>query len=579
MGASTEHVDAVVVGSGFGGSVTAYRLAKEGIGVCLLERGKPYPPGSFARTPREMRSNFWDPSEGLQGLFDIWSFKGIDAVVSSGLGGGSLIYANVFIRKDERWFDSVMPDGTHVPWPVTRAELDPHYDNVHRIIDPTPYPFDKAPYDRTPKTGAYRDAAAAAGVEWFLPDLAITFGADRARPVIGEQIPDLEVPGGGGLRVPNVHGMPRTTCRLVGECNVGCNYGAKNSLDFNYLSLAAHHGADLRTRHEVRSFAPRRGGGWIVRYVEHTPEHAGAESFDTSTLPVRELACERLILSAGALGTPFLLLRNADALGALPPALGSRFSGNGDLLSFITNARHSDGRPWPLESAIGPAITSTIRVPDQNDPGGTGPGYYVQEGGYPVWASWLQEGLDLPGELRRVAHFVLRRVWAQISHSPQSEIGSQIADVLDDADQAATLLPMLGMGRDTPDGRYWLDDGMLALDWSERTSEHYLDGVRATMKSVNDALGGDFVQNPLSHLHRLITVHPLGGAPMGADPESGVVDSRGRVFGHPGLHIADGSVMPGPVGPNPSFTIAALADRFADAIVAEHEGRAVEAPA
>jgi cholesterol oxidase len=565
MGATTEHVDAVIVGSGFGGSVTAYRLAKEGIGVCLLERGKPYPPGSFARTPREMRANFWDPSEGLQGMFDIWSFRGIDAVVCSGLGGGSLIYANVFIRKDEHWFDSVMPDGTHVPWPVTRADLDPHYDNVHAIIRPTPYPFGRAPYKDTPKTGAYRDAAAAAGVEWFLPDLAITFGADPANPVIGEQIPEA---------IPNVHGMPRSTCRLVGECDVGCNYGAKNSLDYTYLSLAKHHGADLRTRHEVRTFAPRAGGGWLVRYVEHTDEHVG-ESFDTSTLPVREIACERLILSAGALGTPFLLLRNRDALGGLPPAMGSRFSGNGDLLSFVTNARHPDGSPWLLESPIGPAITSTIRVPDEND-GGSGPGYYIQEGGFPAWASWLQEGLDLPGELRRVAHFLLRRVWAQVKHSPQSEIGSQIADVLDDADQAATLLPMLGMGRDTPDGRYSLsaDERHLALAWTEDTSQVYLGRVRETMEALNDALGGDWVQNPLSHLHRLITVHPLGGAPMGTDPESGVVDSHGRVFGHPGLHVADGSVIPGPVGPNPSFTIAALADRFADAIVAEHQGTA-----
>ena len=329
----------------------------------------------------------------------------------------------------------------------------------------------------------------------------------------------------------------------------------------------------------MRSFAPRDGGGWSVRYVVHTDEHEGDGTFDTTTLPVRELQCERLILSAGALGTPYLLLRNAQALGALPPALGTRFSGNGDLLSFVTNARRADGSPWPLEAPIGPAITSTIRVPDENDPGGSGPGYYIQEGGYPVWASWLQEGLDLPGELRRVAHFLLRRVWAQVRHSPQSEIGSQIADVLDDADAAATLLPMLGMGRDTPDGRFSLDEGLLALDWTERTSEAYLARVRAAMAAINDALGGELVQNPLSHLHRLITVHPLGGAPMGASPQEGVVDAHGRVFGQRGLHVADGSVMPGPVGPNPSFTIAALADRFADAIVAEHEGRAVEATA
>lgn len=101
---SREHADVVVVGSGFGGSVTAYRMAEAGRSVVLLERGRPYPPGSFARTPQEMSRALWDPSEGLYGLFDVWNFHGADSLVSSGLGGGSLIYANVLLRKDEHWF-------------------------------------------------------------------------------------------------------------------------------------------------------------------------------------------------------------------------------------------------------------------------------------------------------------------------------------------------------------------------------------------------------------------------------------------------------------------------------------------
>src|SRR5919106_1169055 len=112
--------DAVIVGSGFGGSVMTYRLAEAGLDVCLLERGRPYPPRSFARSPREMSRNFWDPSEGHYGLYDLWSFSGIEALVSSGLGGGSLIYANVLLRKDEEWFVGDGPGGES--WPVTRAE-------------------------------------------------------------------------------------------------------------------------------------------------------------------------------------------------------------------------------------------------------------------------------------------------------------------------------------------------------------------------------------------------------------------------------------------------------------------------
>jgi cholesterol oxidase len=557
-----EHFDAVVVGSGFGGAVTAYRLADADLDVCLLERGKAYPPGSFARSPRELSRNFWDPSQGLQGLFDIWSFRKLEAVISAGLGGGSLIYANVFIRKDERWFNRRLSDGSEERWPVTRADLEPHYDNVDAVIRPTPYPLDHPPYSTTHKTNAFREAAEQAGLEWQLPKLAITFGADPNRPVPGEPIPES---------TPNLHGRTRYTCRLVGECDVGCTYGSKNSLDYNYLTLAKTRGAELRTRCEVRTFEPRRTGGYLVRYVEHTDENEGAKT-DTGKLPVREVSCDRLVLSAGALGTPFLLLRNRGALPALSTALGSRFSGNGDLLSFATHARRSrNGKraPWIIDPNVGPVITSTIRVHDKAD-GGSGPGYYIQEGGYPAFASWLQESLDLPGELSRVSRFALRRIWDRLTKSPKSDLSAEISKVIGTTQRSATVLPMLGMGRDTPDGVMRLRGGFLDVDWTTEGSAEYLARVRASMRAISDALGAKWVENPLWRLKRVITVHPLGGCPMSDSPRDGVVDARGAVHGHPGLYIADGSVMPGPVGPNPSFTIAALADRTADRIIADH---------
>ena len=137
---SSEHFDAIVVGSGFGGSVVAERLASGGRHVCVLERGKPYPPGSFPRKPREMRTNLWDPSAGLHGLYHLWSFRGLEAIAASGLGGGSLIYANVLIRKDERWFvhDQPVGDSGVEHWPIDRADLEPHYDRVERMLGATP---------------------------------------------------------------------------------------------------------------------------------------------------------------------------------------------------------------------------------------------------------------------------------------------------------------------------------------------------------------------------------------------------------------------------------------------------------
>jgi len=132
-----EQFDAIVVGSGFGGSVIAYRLAEAGLRVCLLERGKAYPPGSFPRSPYWMRDSFWDPGKGLYGLYDFWSFHRIHALVASGLGGGSLIYANVVMRKDEEWFvKDDLQNGGYEYWPLTRPKPDPHYDAVEGMMRP-----------------------------------------------------------------------------------------------------------------------------------------------------------------------------------------------------------------------------------------------------------------------------------------------------------------------------------------------------------------------------------------------------------------------------------------------------------
>ncbi|MEV4257890.1 GMC family oxidoreductase, partial [Spirillospora sp. NPDC049652] len=562
-----EQVDAVVVGSGFGGSVSAYRLAEAGRSVVLLERGRPYPPGSFPRSPAEMGRAFWDPSAGLYGMFDVWRFGGCDSVVSSGLGGGSLIYANVLLRKDERWFvHEELPDGSYESWPVSRADLDPHYDAVERMLDPMPFPLDRAPFDNTPKAHAMQDAAAELGLDVTLPPLAVRFSAEPGgQPAVG--LPIAEPSYG------NVHGVPRRTCNLCGECDIGCNDGSKNTLDHTYISAARHHGADIRTGHEVKGIRPRAGGGYEVDYIVHDMESPAPKRV------MRTIGCERLILSAGTYGTARILLRSRAALGGLSDALGTRFSGNGDLLTFLLKAKDRN-RVRPLDAARGPVITSAIRLPDDVDGvPGAGRGAYIQDGGYPGFVDWAVQGLDMPGQIERIVKFLADRFADFFRDAPDTSLSRELSELIGTGSLTVSSLPLLGMGRDVPDGRLRLDKhGRLHADWTTRTSEAYFERVRKTMQSIADVLGAEYADNPMWFRKRIITVHPLGGVPMGAHEGVGVCDPYGEVYGHPGLHIADGSVMPGPVGPNPSLTIAAFADRMCTRLL-ENEAEAALASA
>ena len=238
-----------------------------------------------------------------------------------------------------------------------------------------------------------------------------------------------------------------------------------------------------------------------------------------------------------------------------------------------------DGKPTPriVDPGYGPVITSTARMPDALD-GGEGRGFYLQDAGYPQQLAWILHVLAAPKSLwawRSTAMFLVKN-WLQ--GSPDTDVSGYIADLLQSRELSAGGLPLLGMGRDIPDGRMFLRNGRLDLDWNRKRSAEYFARLRTTSRGFAHALGGRFADNPIWFLRRVITVHPLGGCPMGRDATEGVVDPYGNVFGYPGLHIADGSIMPGPVGPNPSFTIAALADRFADSML-EPDHRAAEAAA
>ena len=504
-------------------------------------------------------------------MYHYWSFHGIDALVSAGLGGGSLIYANVFIRKDEKWFvQEDLRDGGYEHWPVSRDDLDPHYDRVESMIGLQRYPFDHEPYSKTPKTIAFKAAAEANGMEWFLPKLAVTFANEGRPPVPGEAIVE---------ELENLHGRTRTTCQLCGECDVGCNYGAKNTLDYNYLTHAAHHGAELRTLCDVRRFEPRDGGGYAVTYA--ALEDVTPAEDDGRPPPLRTVTCDHLVLSAGTLGTTNLLLRNRAAFPRLSRRLGTRFCGNGDLLTLAINTREMvDGKPTPriVDPGYGPVITSTARMPDALD-GGEGRGFYLQDAGYPQQLAWILHVLAAPEVAVGLA---LDR------HVPGQELAAGLAR---HRRERLHRRPAGSRASCRPAGcRCW---GWAATSptggCSCATAGSTSTGTASARPSTSRACAppraasptrsaASFADNPIWFLRRVITVHPLGGCPMGRDATEGVVDPYGNVFGYPGLHIADGSIMPGPVGPNPSFTIAALADRFADSML-EPDHRAAEAAA
>jgi cholesterol oxidase len=566
-----EHFDAIIIGSGFGGSVCAARLAAAGLRVVVLERGAPYPPGSFARTPREMRTNFWDPSAGLHGLFEVWSFAEVNAIVSSGLGGGSLIYANVMLPKPADTFQEIDADGTVEPWPVDHSTLEPHYDAVRAVLLPEPLP-ETEPYASIPKTREFARAAAAAGFHVDRPPLAIRFAAADGAP---------SEPGVPLADPANLHHRPRLTCRLIGECDVGCNEGAKNSLDMTYLSAAQRDGADIRTLCEAVGIEPRPGGprapgapggggGWSVRYLQHVAARAGHRDdlLDPTREPDRTITATVVVVAAGTFGSTRLLLGHRGVLPGLSPRLGQGFSTNGDMITFARNCRAGDGSWLDLSPSFGPVITQSGRqTVDGHD-------VWLQDAGGPGFSEWLWQAPEVPADVVGLIRRMLSsRVRERVSGGRQrTRISADVAAAFGSARSSAAMVPLLSMGIDVPGGRLSLDGDVLNLDWDPHgESRGYFDAAEAAARRVAEGLGGRLAPRFGLARARAMTVHPLGGCAMGRDRDHGVVDDHGEVFKtdgvYQGLFVADGSVMPGPVGPNPSLTIAALADRFAERMI------------
>jgi cholesterol oxidase len=514
--------DAIIIGSGFGGAITACRLAEAGYKVLVLERGRRWTVDMF---PRQLDDAWlWDAAapQLRNGWFDFRVFPHMSVVMGAGVGGGSLVYANGSIVAKPETFD----DG----WPpeVTWDELKPHYARVGEMLDVQRVP----PRQWPERTKLLKEAAERVG--WgdrFQPvELAVSFDPEWTY--------DQPNPHGAARSKSfiNAQGQRQGTCIHLGNCDIGCDVSARNTLDLNYLPLAERHGAEIRPLHLVKAIAPD-AGGYRVSY----------DRIEAPTLVAGSETGRIVILAAGSLGSTELLLRCRDERRTLPhlsARLGRGWSSNGD---FLTPAIHPFRAVNPTR---GPTITAAI---DLLDHAAEGHDAFIEDGGFPglvegTLRRWTSENPDN------------RRVRAAIESLRPLLTANHLTD---------HVMPWFAQARDAADGTLTLRNGHLDLAWNVAASAETVDAVASVHQRLARATDG-MALTPLTWtLSRdLITPHPLGGCNMGRTAADGVVAHTGEVFGYPNLFVIDGATVPKAIGLNPSRTIGALAERAAVLIVA-----------
>jgi len=548
--------DVIVVGSGYGGGVAAARLARAGQRVCLLERGQELQPGEYPVNEMESAAQVQLDHPGGHdgpdtGLFDLHLNDDISVLVGCGLGGTSLINANVGLAADPRvWEDPRWPEALRGDLAAVEAGAD----RARRVLGARPYP-DASP--TLPKLEALGKVAAQIRAPLERPPLYVSFED--------------------GV---NAFGVEQKGCILCGDCMTGCNHRAKNTVLMNYLPDAWNHGAELFCEVAVRWVEKVDGGGWRVRYQILD---AGRAAWHDEPLAV---TAGVVVLAAGTLGTTEVLLRSGQHGLALSDQVGRRFSGNGDVLGFAYNtetvcdsvgfgghlapsgAGQEQGGPAP----VGPTITGAIRI---HDPAAVERGITIEEGSLPgPLGGLLPPALALAA---RLSGQQLERGAAAMVRENAREVESLLLGPRHGATEHT--LVYLGMAFDDGQGVMSLDDDRLRISWPGVGRQDAFERLDQLLHDGSAALGGAFVRDPIWSRQlgqRLITVHPLGGAVMGERAADGVVDHRGEVFdpttdgeAHRGLYVMDGAMVPMALGLNPSLTIASLAERNAYRLAAE----------
>lgn len=561
------HYTVVVVGSGYGGGITASRMARavapnhQEITVCLLERGKEFLPGELDKDDKLIKPGQYPDTEfeamrevqvdlphfhsgSRTGLFDLRMNKEINVFVGCGLGGTSLVNANVCIEAEEAVFKA--PE-----WPAEirceqgLKELRAGYKLANEMLRPTEYKYKTEP-DKFPpiaKLSALEKSAAELGAKFYPPPINVNF----------EKL----------AKDTNHVGVEQHPCVGCGDCMTGCNYRAKNTVLMNYLPDARNNGAEIFTEISVR-YIERKEDRWLVHYQLL---HTGREKFDAPTMFI---SADIVVLSAGTLGSTEILLRSKDNGLSLSSRVGENFSGNGDVLAFGYNCdeeingigfghRSPDGR-----QKVGPCITGVIDMRNQPQ---LSDSIVLEEGSIAgAFAAFLPK-------LFAAAAALLGKDTDEGLQDRFHEFERQLESLTFGAYRGAVrnTQTMLAMSHDDAKGRLFLEDNRLRISWPNVGTQPIFARINKKVEQATTALGGTHLKNPLSNQlmgQDLITVHPLGGCVMAASAETGVVNHKGQVFAgaqgtavYDSLYVSDGSVIPRALGINPLLTISALAER------------------
>jgi len=511
--------DVIVIGSGFGGSVSALRLSEKGYRVAVLEQGRRFKDNDLQKANDSLRDLFWMPGLGLKGLFTQRFFRHVNVVGGVGVGGGSLVYAAVLLEPKKAFFREPAWADLGVDW---EAELKAHYQTAARMLGRTTCPTAHT-QDVWLKGAAERMGV---GASYGPVPLGIYFGEQR-------DTADPYFSGEGPLR---------RGCKQCGFCLAGCAHNAKNTLDKNYLYLAEKKGAQILPRHKAILIRPVNGG--------YEVEAVDPLGMNKRSLP--PLRARKLILSAGVLGTLELLFRcqQAGTLPDLSATLGQRVRTNSEAISAVLSMDEE------IDLTEGPAISSDFhanaythitqnRVP---------PSYWFMklyssplvDGTRPRMRAIKTLGAYLLHPLRSTASLRVRKNWHKriTLISTMQNLDNQMA---------------FTWGRDFFTG---FKPGLLSQTVDGSKAPTYISEANQAARSFAQVSGGIPFNSLIENVMNMsVTAHILGGCAIGADPGSGVIDTKHQVFGYPGLYVVDGAALPVNVGVNPSLTITALAER------------------